>query len=195
MPRLPRTGEALSARHFSEVIRVAEAARSGSAPGTRTTTGPLGTTRSPVRTPGLQPASSTARHPFQLFGPYLDGTDWKIGIFPGTLNGILPVDGLVTSTGGSPLTSATRLTLTTGAINVVLGVKTDLETRAILRLTVETIEDTTPVVDTGARTRIAYIPIALLDEPTPGVFRRLSQIATSHVSYFTAGTSDLVWRA
>lgn len=141
-----------------------------------------------------KPNNSFNAHPFLLIGPYKEGDDWKIGFYPGTLSGITPVVGEVTGTGGDTLDIDSRLTLVTGAIYVVLGVKTDLETRTILRLTIETIEDTTPVVDTDEHTRIAYIPIAtLLEEGT--VWTKAVQTATTNLNYFTAGTSDITWRA
>jgi len=142
--------------------------------------------------PQIQPNPT----PFQIYGPYLDGSDWKIGIYPGTVNGITPVVGTATGSGGSALTASSRLTLATGDDNVVLGIKTNLETREITRLTVETIDDMTPVVDTGARTRIAYIPIALLAEVvTPSTSWSLAnQIATTNLNYATFGTADFTWR-
>lgn len=196
MPRLPRIGEPISARHLSDVVRLAERGRVGSAPGTRTTSGPLGTTVRSAPRPGLIASTATAtRHPFQIYGPYLDGSDWKIGITPGTLNGLTPVVGDVSGSGGSTLTSASRLTLATGEPYVVLGVLTDLETREITRLTVQTVEDTTPTTDTGARTRTTYIPLAELLEDTGPTWSLLTQIATTHLKYFTAGSADFTWRA
>jgi hypothetical protein len=144
--------------------------------------------------PQIQPSPT----PFQIYGPYKDGSDWKIGIYPGTVNGITPVVGAVTGSGGTTLTAASRITLATGEDMVVLGVKTNLETRAITRLTVEVLEDSAldPVVDTGARTRIAYIPIALLTEVvTPSTSWSLTnQIAETNLNYATFGTSDFTWR-
>jgi hypothetical protein len=55
--------------------------------------------------------------------------------------------------------------------------------------------DLTPVVDTGARTRIAYIPIAELTEASGPVWTLDIQIATTHLHYFTAGSADIIWRA
>lgn len=143
-----------------------------------------------------KPVTAFNGHPFLLIGPYKDGDAWKLGFYPGTLSGLTPVVGLVTGTGGDALTIESRLTLTTGSVNVVLGVKTNLETRAITRLTIETIEDPSPIVDTEARTRIAYIPIATLMEEEEGpIWSKTAQIATTNLNYFTAGTSDITWRA
>ncbi len=187
---IPRT----STDNLREAIR---STRVRPAPGMLTSVGPGGTTSRPNKI--YQGASSGVYeiHPFKIVGPYQHEGAWKIGVEPGTVDGTTPLVGTVTGTGGSTLTSESRITLATGQNMVVVGIKTDLETRLVTRLTIETLEDSemTPVVNTGARTRIAYIPIAELTEATGPVWSLATQIATTHLHYFTAGSADIVWRA
>ena len=188
MPRVPRQGEPVSARHISQVVRTSEAARIGSAPGTLTASGPLGTTVKAISRPALRaPTAPISRDPFQVIGPYLDGTDWKIRIHPGTLNGLTPVVGDITGSGGTSLTAtpAPTITLATGENMVVLAIKVDLETHEILRRTVETREDSelAPITDTGARTRITFAPLAELAESGGGTWSKLIQSRNTNLTY------------
>jgi len=184
----------------SGVDRLRESVRANrprSSPGMLTSYGPGGSliTTNPISRKSAGGSSET--QPFEIFGPYLDGSDWKIGVEPGTVDGTTPVVGAVTGSGGSTLDSTSRITLATGENMVVVGIKTDLETREVLRLTIEVLEDSelTPVVDTGARTRIAYIPIAELNEASGPIWTLASQTVTTHLRYFTAGSADIIWRA
>jgi hypothetical protein len=133
-----------------------------------------------------EPRTIAARHPFQLIGPYLDGSDWKVGVYPGTLNGLTPVVGDITGTGGTSLTATPRprITLATGENIVVLAIKVDLETHAILRSTIEVREDSdlTPITDTGARTRITFEPLAELAE-SGGTWSKLIQARNTNLTY------------
>ena len=135
-----------------------------------------------------------ADNPFELIRLY-DDSGWKAIVAPGTFNGSTPVVGDVEGTGGDPLSLTNPVPLTTGEPYVCIGVKTNLETRVITRLTVQTREDIEPIVDTGARTRIAFIPIFTLTESVDPVGWSLeTQIASTHLLYFTAGNSDFTWR-
>lgn len=139
--------------------------------------------------------SSSEAKPFFVSRPY-NSSGWKVNVRIGTLNGGTPVVGDVEGSGGSAMTASTVLTLNTGEPYICLGVKTDLETRAISRLTLQTREDIAAIVDTGARTRIAFIVLAELTEVvTPAEsWSKLTQSVTTNLNYFTAGNSDFPWR-
>lgn len=192
MPRHPKDGLGLYLRDHERRLQALT-------PGLTGGITPLGTLLPSGRgAPGTLSTTpvTPARHPFYVTRPYLHAGAWKVSIQPGSLNAIIPVVGDVTSTGGSLLTTSTRLTLTTGEPYIALGVKTNLETRAITRLTIQTVEDLISTTDIEDRIRIAYIPIALLTEiPSPPSWTKAIQIATTNLSYFTAGSTDLVWRA
>ena len=135
-----------------------------------------------------------ADNPFELIRLY-DSSGWKAIVAPGTFNGSTPVVGDVEGSGGTALSLTNPVPLTTGQPYICIGVKTNLETRVITRLTIQTREDTDPIVDTGARTRIAFIPLITLTESVDPVGWSLeAQIATTNLLYFTAGNSDFTWR-
>jgi hypothetical protein len=135
-----------------------------------------------------------ANNPFELIRIYDDG-GFKAIVAPGTFNGSTPVVGDVEGSGRTALSLTNPVPLNTGKPYVCIGVKTNLETRIITRLTVQTREDIVPIVDTGARTRIAFIPIFILTESVdPAGWSLSSQVATTHLLYFTAGNSDFTWR-
>jgi hypothetical protein len=135
-----------------------------------------------------------ANNPFELIRIY-DDSGFKAIVAPGTLNGSTPVVGDVEGSGGTALSLTNPVPLNTGEPYICIGVKTNLETRVITRLTVQTREDLDPIVDTGARTRIAFIPIIILTESIdPAGWTLLSQETTTNLLYFTAGNSDFSWR-
>jgi len=132
-------------------------------------------------------SSSLAAHPFKV-SLFKDGTTWKARVKTGTVNGTIPVVGLITTSGGTSLDTipAPAITLTSTNNLIVLGIKVDLETDAILRLTVENREDSDvdPIEDLEARTRIFFETIAVLTyTPTPEAWAVTTQVRKNHLTY------------
>jgi len=163
-------------------------------PGIIVRQGPNGITIRAIK-PRRSAGAAVPRAPFEFIRAVND-SGWKATINPGTINGLTPVVGDVEGSGGTALSLTNPVPLTTGEPYICLGIKTDLETREISRLTIQTREDVDPIVDTGARTRIAFVILMELTEGvSPESWTLLSQVATTHLKYFTAGSSDIVWRA
>ena len=168
-------------------------------PGTSSLSTPWGATITPTRgRVGVSASTLATTFPFRVTVTKVSEV-WVAQVSPGTVNGLTPVVGILEASGGDPMTTTPRPTieLVDGESNyIAIGIKTDLETRDILRLTVESRETLTAVVDTEARLRYAYIPIATLASTTVEsviTWRKTSQIRSSHLSYFTAGNADFVW--
>ena len=126
-------------------------------------------------------------YPFQV-SIRKDGSDWKAKVRVGTVNGTIPVAGNVETSGGTSIdaTPAPEITLTSTNNLIVLGIKVDLETDTITRLTVENREDSDvdPIEDLGARTRIFFETIAVLAyTPTPEAWAISSQVRRNNLSY------------